>query len=512
MKRIIPLLFFCLCAGACVALQAQGYNAGELAKLRAFLLQPSETAGVTNAEALEIEDMDDPSAWTGITWNEEDDNRVTGIEWSMYGLSGNLDVSGFTELWWLECADNSINSLKFDGDVQLAWLDCENNALTSLDVTTLTALEDLYCSGNDLEKVDLSGCGRLTSFIARETGLTRLDLSGCPELIKVDVTGNKLISLDAASNPSLKELLCNENRLTSITLNGNDKLNNLLCRNNQLTDLELSGCPNVKEFFCDDNLLTELNVNGLLSLESLKCEGNNLVSLDVSGCPALMYLYCGNNRLSRLETGGHVVSASLYCDHNYLTLETLPPTDGIFTYQYAPQNIMELGFGVFSLNKTLDLSAQIRTGNQGGGRTTFAWYSRNKLLQAGEDYTEDNGTFVFTRMQNDSVYCKMSHSKFIAFEFSDRHLTTSSFALQVPSGVTGPGIREAIIYKDDMLQIEAEDTVSDVIIYDMQGRLLAHCTLEGKILHIPLRAVTPVLLVKLIYSGGSVVMRKVVTN
>jgi Leucine-rich repeat (LRR) protein len=156
-------------------------------------------------------DRDDPESWDFAKWDTESSpKRVISLNLSGKGLTGNLDISGFTALEFLDCSDNQ---------------------LTSLDVNDCAVLEYLYSDDNKLANVNMEGLS------------------------------------------VLKELNLYNNRLTSLDISGLTTLTGLDCGNNNLTSLDISGLFNLEELYCDNNQLTSLDVSGF-SLTELYCGGN----------------------------------------------------------------------------------------------------------------------------------------------------------------------------------------------------------------------------------------------
>ena len=111
---IAPLVVFSLLAlpGACSADTPVGYDDHDYQKLRAFLELPN--GAEKNGDRIGTStgyDPDDPSTWGGVTWSEAAQKRVTRITWPGHGLIGNLDVSGCTELEYLDCFVNQLAGL-----------------------------------------------------------------------------------------------------------------------------------------------------------------------------------------------------------------------------------------------------------------------------------------------------------------------------------------------------------------------------------------------------------------
>ncbi len=111
MKKIALLLAVALSSAACFA----QVNKSELKQLQNFLAQPAEKDG-TNAEALKITNLKDPSTWEGITVVG---NHVTEIKWKDKKLAGTLDLSGFKALAKVDVSRNKLAAVTFKGDPML---------------------------------------------------------------------------------------------------------------------------------------------------------------------------------------------------------------------------------------------------------------------------------------------------------------------------------------------------------------------------------------------------------
>lgn len=96
-----------------------------------------------------------------VEWSGENPKRIKGLALQDLGLSGNLDVSGFSALEWLLCDGNALTKLKIGGLTSLKELNCGRNQLQTLDIGGCFALERLYCAGNNLNELNLTGCAAL---------------------------------------------------------------------------------------------------------------------------------------------------------------------------------------------------------------------------------------------------------------------------------------------------------------------------------------------------------------
>lgn len=86
-KHILLLLALCLGMSA----WAQKPAGIEMKALKAFLNQPAQVAA-TNAAALNIKDLNNPSSWEGV---KMEGSRIVEIDWHGKLLAGTIDLSGF---------------------------------------------------------------------------------------------------------------------------------------------------------------------------------------------------------------------------------------------------------------------------------------------------------------------------------------------------------------------------------------------------------------------------------
>lgn len=284
-----------------------------------------------------------------VTLNEENWALVKSVETLDIYNKQLTDLSGieyFTNLTYLRCSKNELESLDVNALSRLETLDCGTNMLTTLDVSDLTGLTRLSCGNNQLTTLDVSALTSLTTLACNDNqlttldvsmlksltqlncynnplqgnllgafdlpklkylrcsniGMTSLDVSKLPMLEELDCSNNKLANLNASSLTGLTSLNCNNNSLNSLDVKGLTKLKSLNCTNNQLTTLDASGLTNLSTLYCYGNAsMTSLNVTGLSNLEKLECYRNQLTSLDVSDLTSLNRLYCYANRLDKLS-------------------------------------------------------------------------------------------------------------------------------------------------------------------------------------------------------------------
>lgn len=199
-KRIAMILAACLILVSAFPIGAlarqtsyptpEGYDDHDYQKFRSFLTQPDiDSLGW---------DPNDPTDWWYVGWTETAPRKITYIDLEPLYLEepikfrGELDVSDFTAL---------------------EYLNVSYNKLTKLDVSGCTALKDLgfgYCG---LTSVNLSGCTALKSLYCAYNSLETLDVSDITTLTRLHCSGNDLAILDISNLTQLGYLNCDKNYL-----------------------------------------------------------------------------------------------------------------------------------------------------------------------------------------------------------------------------------------------------------------------------------------------------------
>jgi hypothetical protein len=204
MKRIILVLAWATIATG--SAMAQEYDAHDLGKLKAFLIQPSATSGKSNGEQLglnasEVASLNASDEWvskiSGLAWTEAIPKRISEVSWTQVNIAGDLDMSG-------------LESLK--------WAFFQYNQLSSMNLRGCTALTISWAFNNHLTSADISGCELLTNLDCHVNELTTLDVTGCVSLENLHCYNNQLTTLDLRHSTSLRELWCRDNPLLDMTL------------------------------------------------------------------------------------------------------------------------------------------------------------------------------------------------------------------------------------------------------------------------------------------------------
>ena len=293
------------------------YNKNEIAYLSIFANQDD------NLSILGW-DLDDPSTWTGITWNE--DGNAESIDLSFKNLSGSLDLSNFNSLKQLDVTGNNLTSLNLDNCSSLEEIDCSFNKLTVLDLSDCTNLTSVTCCYNyldtheggtlynTLDDLMFSDCyvNYYPQSVPDNAVFNTTELNALKTFAKANGNNSALDWLDSKGNIDTEKLQNNvlfeydgsKYRIAAI----------------DISDLDVSGSLNVtsltmlKELYCENTKLTTLNVKGCTKLETLKCDGSRLTTLT-------------------LPSNAGAKTSTLYdvsCEYNYL--DTAVFTENVVKY------------------------------------------------------------------------------------------------------------------------------------------------------------------------------------
>lgn len=195
-------------------------------------------------------------------------------------------------------------------------LDIYNKQLTDLSgIEYFTNLTYLRCSKNELESLDVSALSRLEDLDCKTNKLTTLNVSDLTSLTSLSCGNNQLTTLDVSALTGLTTLVCNDNKLTTLDVSMLKSLTQLNCYNNPLQGNLLGAfdLPKLRALRCSNIGMTSLDVSKLLGLETLDCSKNNLPTLDVSKLTNLEYLYCDNNELTTLSIVNNTKLTNLKC-------------------------------------------------------------------------------------------------------------------------------------------------------------------------------------------------------
>lgn len=257
-------------------------------------------------------DLDDPSTWTGITWNA--DGNVENIDLSFKNLSGSLDLSNFGSLKKLDVTGNNLTSLNLDNCLSLEEVDCSFNKLTALDLSDCTNLTSITCCYNYL---DTHEGGTLYNT------LDDLMFSDCyvnyyPQSVPDNAT------FDSAELNVLKTFANTNNNNTALNwLDDSGNIDTEKLQNNVLFEYDRSKYHVVAIDISELDVSGALDLTSLSLLQELYCENTKVTTLNIKGCTKLETLKCDGCELTSitLPSNANAKTSSLYdvsCEYNHL--------------------------------------------------------------------------------------------------------------------------------------------------------------------------------------------------
>lgn len=143
---------------------------------------------------------EDQNRKVAVDWNNETPARISKLRVRNMNTVKSFDISGFTELEYLDCESVGLEQLVLSGNTKLQVLMAGYNDMTTLDLSKNTELNTLDIPGSgELSRLDLSKCNKLTF----------LDVSVCTKLTEVNLTGVPLTYLRMNYTTGLANLVKN---------------------------------------------------------------------------------------------------------------------------------------------------------------------------------------------------------------------------------------------------------------------------------------------------------------
>lgn len=387
---------------------------------------------------------------------------ITSFKGTVAG-EGIVKVYGKSDVWYLSAAGGIIPT-SFDQEKLKNVVQLQVNGYNTekMELPELEKLEQFTCNQSPVKTVDVSKCVALrtlsvcnNSMSKYPTQLENIDLSKNVNLEDVRLQGyaaspGKLKKLDLSNNPKmtgmglyvqfneLEELIIGENTLTTINV-----------MNNKLTSLDLTKFPKLKSLYANDNQLTELDFSQLQAKGTLNINNNQLTELNIP--VAVAALNASGNKLTKVTLTDCTSSCNL--ENNCLTIATLPTKPAglntaskIKKFLYNNQADMEVALE----GAVLDLSAQASAQGEleAPVATTFTVKAGEATLEAGKDYTIENGKITFLKSATGVVvemtteaFPKLTALKTKAFDVTvgggaDANIWKAAAAEEIAGGTT----------------------------------------------------------------------------
>ena len=169
---------------------------------------------------------------------------------------------------------SNLNSLNLSGCADLEELNlglCSN--LTSLTLDGCTNLKTINCSSTALKSLDVSGLSDLTYLNCAQSNVSSLSVSGCNSLKEIYCQNNSISSLSVGGLINLEYLNCTQNNMTSLSVGGCSSLKTLICHTNDLSSLSVGGLADLEALNCSSNKIASINLRGCSKLTDASLVG-----------------------------------------------------------------------------------------------------------------------------------------------------------------------------------------------------------------------------------------------
>ncbi len=218
-----------------------------------------------------------------------------------YQITDIRGIEYFTNLVYLNCANNRIYSLDVDTLSKLKHLNCYSNNMSNLSLLELQDLEYLDLGGNNFSNpIDLSNNSNLKYFINHFNREDELDFSNNPKLLEIDLYRD--LSIDTLILKGLHQL-----EYFRITSGGN------------MHSIDFSDATNLKKIVLRQLELEEpIDFTPLKELEELTYTLSSLETIDLTNASKLEYVDFSSNLLTSFDGSPHpnLYYANLYDNLN----------------------------------------------------------------------------------------------------------------------------------------------------------------------------------------------------
>ena len=271
----------------------------------------------------------------------------------------------------------------------------------NVDITMRQNLAYLYVPQDEL----------VTALAVENQTLLDVDLKTARSLRELKLAGTELYSIDLGYNKNLRKLELTGNHFFTLNIRGvNDAyqktmLQNVNLSNNELREVTLNDMGTIHHLNLSNNELTELSLKDADNMETLDLSNNKLTTVNLSYCTLMTDCNIANNRVSELAMPEENSLVRFHCENNDLNFSTLPLLEGLETYTFAPQNLVQIA----AMAPSVDLQA-----HNVDGQTAYVWKNaEGDVLTPGSDYEITDGrTRFLDPVIGQKVYCEMTNPRF----------------------------------------------------------------------------------------------------
>lgn len=242
--------------------------------------------------------------------------QVTSLDISNAQITSLEGIFSFTNLLSLDCSNNQLFNLNFQGFTNLQSLDCYNTQLTTLNVQGLTNLQYLRCNSNQLTNINVQGLTNLQNLTVGDNLISSLNVQNLVNLQELSCYNAQLTTLNLQGLTNLQIVHCDYNQISTLNVQGLNNLHTLTCEYNQLASLNIQSLTNLEYLYCTYNQLTSLNLQGFANLLDLRCSNNQITTLNIEDLVNIIYFECNYNQLIYLNIKNGITESILKFNFN----------------------------------------------------------------------------------------------------------------------------------------------------------------------------------------------------
>ncbi len=302
------------------------------------------------------------------------------------------------------------------------------NSYNIFELVSAGSTIDIYVpEGEDLTAISLT------------SQLKDIDVTEAPYLRSLQLGGCGLPTIDLSRNRDLYDINLQGNALTTLNLRGinsdweKKSLQILNVSKNKLDSIFIPVPERIVTLNLSENNLSSISLEGMTLLNSLNLSQNNFSgTFDLTQASKATYIYLSGNKITNLICPEFSNLSWFDIHNNNMTFATVPYLPNQRSYNYAPQNQLQLP----SKMPYANLSEQnvMLDGDKG---TSYVWMhvETGSELKEGTDYECKDGVTKFLKSITGKVYCKMTNPAFPAFTDANALQTTQFSVTSLPTTV-----------------------------------------------------------------------------
>ncbi|MDE0689658.1 MAG: leucine-rich repeat domain-containing protein [Candidatus Poribacteria bacterium] len=220
-----------------------------------------------------ISDISGVSGLTSLTDLAINNNSVSAIP----------DLSNLTNLTSLSLNNNSITAIPTSLPASLTILYLSHNSIAAIPTSLPTSLTNLYLNNNSVSAIpNLSGLTNLIYLDLAHNSITAIPTNLPTSLTNLHLSNNRITEIPDLFGTSLTDLYLNDNSITTIPTNLPTSLTILYLAGNSISDISgVSGLTSLTGLYLSNNRITEIpDLSGLTNLGFLDLHGHRITDIN----------------------------------------------------------------------------------------------------------------------------------------------------------------------------------------------------------------------------------------